>query len=148
MTHIASFHPMKALRATQCRCKRGCLALPVAQLVLVGRAREALLIYCCDFHWGWLTVCRRPVRVCVYTRRILCVVHQGFCVSVTVTCTSSPLLNKPFMFGYIFCSFYFCDYNVIILKLDRCLFQKAIVHYLSKSWTRRRMLRSCLPSNY
>lgn len=88
------------------------------------------------------------VSVCVYTRGILCMVHQGFCVSVTVTCTSPPLLNKLFMFGCIFWSFYFCDYSVIILKSDCCLFQKAIVHYLSKSWTRRRMLRSCLPSNY
>lgn len=93
MTHIASVHLMKALRAEPCQSERGWLAPPVAELVLPGRARGAPLIYCCFFfHRGWLTECRGCVCVCVYVR--MCV-QEGFlyiaagasgCVCVCVSC--------------------------------------------------------------
>lgn len=63
MTHVASVH-LTYLRAKLCWREPGWFAPPVAQLVLAGRARGALLIYCCAFLWGWLTKCRQSVRVC------------------------------------------------------------------------------------
>lgn len=121
MTHIASVHLMKALRAEPCRRQRGWLAPPVAQLVLAGRARGALLIYCCPPPYcGWLTECpymcvcvlvtvckykkRAFVYCCWYFRVYVCVsscvwcfkVNMSTCVCVTATCSWCQLQNTLF----------------------------------------------------
>lgn len=89
MTHVASVHLLKALRAELRWCEPGWFAPPVAQLVLAGRARGAPLIYCSVFLWGWLTECRRCVWVCEWS--VLLTVCVCVCVregSFVLSCRS------------------------------------------------------------
>lgn len=95
---IASVHFMKALRDELCWCARRCSALPVAQLVPVGRARGALLIYCCVFHQAWLTASHHSVCLCVRMHlqtKVLVCWRTRVAVSVHLTCVWVRLAWPP-----------------------------------------------------